>query len=237
MAPALHLLACLAFATIACHAATLSVSNTVGDVRIVNTAGNQLMVSGATPEGAAGRRDIKLVQDGEDIRVEVLPRDSSLDLTITLPLGYALEAITTDGDISVEGMVHLAHLETKTGAIVLKTPLAGLRVALDAAAPPASFVNPDGRLFRTSDVPLGPGQPWRLRDRLDADAIIYGDYRIIAEAPSSIELHEFEPPAGWPLRFHSDAVVELHRTLEPSTADGGSSSDALSSATVDGELV
>lgn len=230
--------ACLALAPIASQAATLTVSNTAGNLRVVNTAGNQLLVSGRTPNGAAGRRDIELIQEGEDVLVKVLPRDSSLDLTITLPLGFALDASTIDGDISVDGMVHSARLETRTGAIVLKAPLAGLRVTLDAAAPPSSFVNPDRRLFRTSDLPLSAGQPWRLRDRLDEGAIIYGDYRITAEAPSSVELKEFEPPAGWPLRFHSDAAVELQRTLEPSATPGeSSSSNESASVSADGDLV
>lgn len=194
-----------------------------GDVRVIVTADAHLNIRGQTASGPVENSDFAITQNGEAVRVEVLPRDSSLDLTVTLPLGYAFEAKMADGDISIEGMVHLVRLETKTGAIRLKAPLDGIRVSLDAAAPPTKFVNPGRHLFRTSDLPLAPGQPWRLRDRLEEDAVIYGDYRITAVAPSSIELTEFKAPQGWLLRFHSDALDELEKTLEPSVASGRAS--------------
>lgn len=225
-------------ATIAGQADTLTVINSAGDVRVVTTADNQLTISGRTPNGAAGRADLDITRDGEETRIDVLPRESELDLTVTIPLGNALEVTTTTGDISVEGMVHLARLHTDTGAIRLKAPLEGIRVSLDAAAPPINFVSPDRQLFRTSDMPLAEGQPWRLRDRLEEDAIRYGDYRITAESPSTIELTEFEPPEGWPLRFPSDALGELHRTLEPALANGNDPrSDELAPTSPDAGLV
>lgn len=227
----------LVWAAIAAQASTLIVSNMTGHVRVVVTADTHLNLRGQTPSGPAENSDFEITQDGEAVRVEVLPRNSSLDLTVALPLGYAIEVDTADGDISIEGMVHLARLKTKTGAIRLTAPLDGIRVTLDAATPPRKFINPDRRLFRVSDMPLAPGHPWRLRDRLDEDAIIYGDYQVAAEAPASIELTEFKAPEGWPLRFHSDAVEELEKTLEPSASSGGFRSDRSASVTADGDLV
>jgi len=197
------------------------------------------MVSGLTPDGAASVEDFSIIRNGEDLRVEVAPRDSALDLKISLPLGYALEVTTTTGDISIEGMVHLVHLETKTGAIRLTVPLQGIRMMLESAVPPPGFVNPNRKLFRTSELPLAEGRPWRLRDRLSDEAIRYGDYQITAEAPSSVELSEFEPPEGWPLRFPWEAVDELQKTLEPDRPASGvaGSDDGITANKAEGDLV
>lgn len=213
-------------AALTCSAAGLTVTNPFGDIRIVSTASTQLAARGVTPDGPASATDLAVTQSGEDVHIEVLPRDTTLDLTITLPLGYGVEATTADGDVSVEGMLHLAHLETKTGAIRIQAPLRGIRVTLDAVVPPPDFVNLDRQLFRTSDLPLAAGRPWRLRDRLAEDAVSYGDYSIAAEAPRSVEFSEFTPPAGWPLRFHWEAARALQDTLEPSQASGAVESAA-----------
>jgi Ca-activated chloride channel family protein len=218
-------------------AASLNVSNDAGNVSIVVTARTQLMVSGRTPSGASEREDLRIVQDGDDVRIDVLPRDTPLDLTISLPLGYGIDATTVAGDISVEGMVHSARLATKTGAVRLRAPLRGIRVSLDSSVAPQEFVNPDQSLFRTSDLPLPPGRPWRLRDRLSEDAISYGDYHISAEAPSAVELSEFAPPADWPLRFPWEATDELQEMVAPDQAAAASgSADQSESQTIDGAV-
>jgi hypothetical protein len=126
----------LVFTAATSMAASLTVSNTAGNVSVVVTAENRLMVSGSTPDGAASVEYFSIIRNGEDLRVEVAPRDSTLDLKISLPLGYALEATTTTGDISIEGMVHLVHLETKTDAIRLTVPLQSIRMMLESAVPP-----------------------------------------------------------------------------------------------------
>lgn len=206
---------------LACSAAGLIVTNSFGDIRIVSTAGTQLTARGVTSSGPSNPGDVAVTQSGEDVRIEVLPRDTALDLNITLPLGYRVEATTVDGDLSVEGMLHLARLETKTGAVRIQAPLRGIRVSLDATVPPPDFVNPDGRLFRTSNLPLPTGRPWRLRDRLAKNAVSYGNYQVVAEAPRDVELSEFTPPTGWPLRFHWEAANALLETLEPSRTSVG----------------
>src|SRR5690606_38321367 len=116
-----------------------------------------------------------------------------------------------DGAISVKGMIHRVRLETDTGDVRLNIPLRGTRLTFDADTPPADFATPDKRLFRTSNIDLAGRKLWRLRDRLSEDSTIYGDYRIKARSPRRVELTPFDPPPGWPLRFHWDAQTELDK--------------------------
>lgn len=221
MTRALRIAAGVALAAVVCGAASLVVVNPAGSVTVVVAAETRLMVNGSTPGGAVGPQDYNVIRSGEDIRIEILPRNSPLDLTVRLPLGFSLEATTTTGDISVDGMVHIVRLETDTGAIRLKAPLRGIRMTLDAAVPPPGFVLPPGRLFRASNIALAGGRSiWRLRDRLAKNAISYGVYRIKTKAPRRVEILPFEPPLGWPLRFHWEATGELQTTLERSKASG-----------------
>jgi VWFA-related protein len=205
-------------------AASLAVNNPEGGVAVVVSPGSRLTVSGMTPNGPAEPSDLYMIRRGQDIRVEVLPRDTQLDLTINLPLGFSLEIETIEGDISVDGMVHLVRLDTDTGAIQLKAPLRGIRMTLDADTAPPGFVNPDRGSFRAGEIELAAGRSlWRLRDRLPENAIYYGAYRIKAKAPREVTLSAFVPPPDWPLRFHWEAPDELRSTLERSTAVVGGS--------------
>lgn len=192
-------------------AASLSVDNQAGGIEVIVTASTRLSVDGRAAEPFVAARDIDIVRSGDDVRLEVRPRESPLDLIVRLPLGFALEAVTRDGSISVQGMVHLAHLETDTGAVRLNIPLRGTRLTFDAETAPADF-NADKRHFRASSIDLADGRTlWRLRDRLPDNSITYGDYRIKSRAPRRVEITPFDPPPGWPLRFHWDAVTELQR--------------------------
>jgi Ca-activated chloride channel family protein len=131
-------------------------------------------------------------------------------------------------------------LETDTGAIRLNIPLRGTRLTLDADVPPPHFTTPDKRFFRASNVDLTEGRKlWRLRDRLPEGSIGYGDYRIKTRAPRQVEITPFEPPLGWPLRFHWDAEAELERLSTPATRPVNSGPAAAPSGPQDanGELV
>lgn len=235
----MRLMAGVALAAAACAAASLSVDNQTGNIEVIVTSSTRLTVDGRSDKPFVAAQDMDIVRSGKDVRLQVRPRQSPLDLIIRLPLGFSLEASTLDGTISVQGMVHLAHLETDTGAIRLSIPLRGTRLTFDAEAPPADF-SADKRLFRASDIDLGGGRKlWRLRDRLPEDSVTYGDYRIKARAPHLVEITPFEPPPDWPLRFHWEAVAELERLSKPVTRPAGSLPAAAASDLEEagGELV
>ena len=212
-----------ALAAATCAAASLSVDNQSGSVEVVVTTANRLSVDGRSAESFVADRDIEIVRIRDDVSLRVRPRESPLDLIVQLPLGFALDASTRDGAISVRGMVHLAHLESDTGAIRLQIPLRGTKMTLDAEVPPPGFTTPDKRLFRAANIELAEGRTlWRLRDRWPEGSVTYGDYRIKARAPRAVEITEFEPPPGWPIRFHWEAATELERLTAPASRPLGS---------------
>lgn len=234
----LRLIAGVAATAAVCAAASLSVDNQAGDIEVIVTASTRLTVDGRSAEPFVAARDINVVRSGDDLRLEVRPRESPLDLTVRLPLGFVLEATTREGAISVQGMVHLARLETDTGDVRLNIPLRGTRLTLDADVPPPDFTTPDKRLFRASNIDLADGRKlWRLRDRLPDNSITYGDYRIKSRAPRRVELTPFEPPPGWPIRFHWDAVTELDRISRPATLPTNAGLAAAALADSSAELV
>ena len=236
----MRLMVGVALAAAVCAAASLSVDNQAGNIEVIVTAATQLTVDGSTAESFVAARDIDIVRSGDDVRLQVRPRDSPLDLIVRLPLGFSLEASTQDGAIAVQGMVHLVHLETDTGAIRLNIPLRGTRLTLDADVAPPDFTTPDKRVFRAANIELAGGRKlWRLRDRLPENSITYGDYRIKSRAPRQVEITPFEPPQGWPLRFHWDAVTEIERLSRPATRPINSGPAAAASDLEDsgGEIV
>lgn len=219
------LMAGLLLAVVSGMAATVEINNPEGDVTVVVTSDTRLLVHGMTPNGPAQSGDVRLARSGQDLHIEVLPRETDLDLTVNIPLGFALNVTTVEGDISLEGMVHLVGMQTDTGSIELKTALRGIRMTLDAEVAPPVFDNPGGGLFRATTIQLAAGKSiWRLRDRMDENAVAYGAYKIKSRAPTAVKLAVFEPPDDWPLRFHWEASQELQRTLDRSSSGGGSSS-------------
>lgn len=230
MLRSMRLIVGAAVAAAACAAASLSVENPSGDIDVIVTADVQLNVEGRSPEPFIASRDLEVVRSGQDFRVHVRPRQSPLDLTVRIPLGFALDAATRDGAISVQGIVHFARLETDTGAIHLNIPLRGTRLTLDAETPPPVF-EADKRMFRASDVDIADGRKlWRLRDRMPDISVTYGDYRIKTRAPREVRITPFSPPPGWPLRFHWDALTEISRISQPA-AQPVEAGPATSSAT------
>lgn len=215
MLRSVRLIAVVAGAAVGCAAASLTVENPSGDIEVIVTADARLSVDGRAAEPFVASRDLAIVRSGQDFRLEVRPRQSPLDLTVRIPLGFALDAATRDGAISVQGIVHFAHLQTDTGAIRLNIPLRGTRLTLDAETPPAEF-EADKRMFRVSNLDLADGRKlWRLRDRMPEISVTYGDYRITTRAPRQVKITSFSPPPGWPLRFHWDAVTEIARLSQP----------------------
>lgn len=230
----------VALAVSACAAASLAVDNPAGSIEVVVTNASSLKVDGRSPVDFVAARDLDILRNGADVRLIVRPRNSPLDLIVYLPLGFSLEANTMDGDITVEGMVHLVRLQTDTGAIRLKIPLRGTQLTFDAEVPPLNFVNPDRGLFRISTVDLSGGRTlWRLCDRLEESDISYGAYHVKARAPRSVEILAFQSPSDWPLRFHWEASKELEKIFDQPVAfsNAGSPSIEASYSEIQGDLL
>ena len=198
-------------------AKTLDVSNDFGAISIEVVAEQRLQIEG-TVNGHPAREDETLIQRRSDrLIVACRPENGApMDLRIRLPLGYALEATTKDGELSIEGMIDRARLYTDTGAVKLRVPWGGTRLNFDADVKPPQISLPSGRKFLDSILDVSNGKTlWRLRDNLHESAIVYGTYRVRAGRPSAVIFEEFDPPTDWPLKFHWEAPPILESILRP----------------------
>jgi Ca-activated chloride channel family protein len=67
--------------------------------------------------------------------------------------------------------------------------------------------------------------------------VTYGEYKIKTRAPSAVRLAPFEPPSGWPLRFHWEAADELARVLRPAVDPRSGADPKLASESPTEDLV
>lgn len=193
-------------------AITLEVHNPRGSVHVKVDPSPRLRVEGIGASRSAGRDDIKTTRMDERIIVRCDPADGEpIDLDVQVPLGFYLEVTTEGGEISVEGMVRRAFLETGTGALRLRVPWRATRLRLDSDEKPDQVTTPRGLKFSSGMVQLDAKRKvWRLRDDLDESSPVYGDLRIRSNAADKVVLEDFEIPDEWPLKmpWQAPAVLE-----------------------------
>jgi VWFA-related protein len=196
-------------------AVTVDVQNRYGAVRV--TVADQEQITLEATRGGERRpsSDASVSRRMDRILVRVSPQDQGpVDLQLTLPIGYRLEAQTTAGELSLEGMLPGARLETETGAVRMAIPWSVARITLDADEKPANLVLPKNQKFLQSIIDISGGRTlWRLRDTLPEFAIVYGGYLVRTRRPDALELTEWKRPADWPIQFHSEAPDVLDRML------------------------
>ena len=226
-------------AAAALQAVTVDVQNRYGAIRVTVADQDQLNVIGVRDGERVSTGAASITRRMDRVLVRAAPQDGGpMDLELTLPIGYRLEAQTTSGELSIAGMLPAARLGTETGAIRLSIPWSVARFTLDADEKPSNVVLPKTRKFFQNVVDISGGRTlWRLRDSLPERAIIYGSYRVRTRRPDAIELSEFDRPPDWPIQFHSEAVPLLDRMLDgegppprPMTQSGSSSFETTESA-------
>ena len=194
----------------------LEVHNLRGGIKIVvgGAGATEVEVRGVDREIDPG--DLQRIESASRTILKAQPDDGPpLDLEVTVPVGYDLDAETKDGDLSLTGMLPRVRMWTETGAIRLELPWNATRMTFDSEEKPAEVRFPPGRRFLESVVDLAGGRTlWRLRDGLSDKDITYGFYTIRAKAPRAVELAEFQPPDDWPLRFHWEAEAELETLID-----------------------
>ena len=196
-------------------AMTLEVHNPKGSVHVRVDPSPRLRIEGLGANRSAGRDDIKTTRMDQRIVVRCEPLDGEpIDLDVQVPLGFYLEVTTQGGDISVEGMVRRAYLETGTGAVRLNLPWRATRLRLDSDEKPDEVSTPRGLKFSSSMVELDAKRKvWRLRDDLDERSPVYGDLRIRGHAVGKVILEDFPIPDEWPLKMPWQAPGVLEDIL------------------------
>ena len=208
------LLAAVAW-SVAAQAVTVDVENRFGAVRVTVADQKQITVEAQRDGEHRPSTEASVSRRMDRVLVRAAPADGGpLDLKLTLPIGYRLEAETIAGAIEVEGMLPAAQLGTETGAVRLAIPWSVARFTLDADAKPANLILPKTPKLTQSVIDISGGRTlWRLRDTLPEKAIVYGSFRVRTRQPAKLELTEFERPADWPIQFHSEAPALLERML------------------------
>lgn len=204
--------------------------------------------SGSIEAAAVDREDVGVVgpsdrlrveRSGERVLVRVSPGDAPVHLKLLLPIGFALDARTETGDITVEGLMPFARLTTDSGAVRLRIPYRGSRFQIDCKAKPVRTDFEQGLKVLTSELELAGGRRiWRYRDPVRDDLSLYANYRVSAGRPSEIAIEDWTMPRDWPLQFHWSAPGALNeivsgarkasRTQGPDEAEtAGSGNDGL----------
>ncbi|MEZ5362125.1 MAG: VWA domain-containing protein [Bryobacterales bacterium] len=208
------LLAAVLAAT-ALQAVTVDVQNRYGAIHVVVADQTQITVEARRGDEQRPLTEASISRRMDRILVRATPQDSGpLDLHVTLPIGFRLEAETESGALTVVGMLPAARLGTETGDIRLSIPWSVARITLDADVKPPNLVLPKGQKFLQSIIDISGGRTlWRLRDTVPELAIVYGSYQVRTRRPQTIELTEFVRPPDWPIQFHSEAPALLERML------------------------
>lgn len=196
-------------------AATLSVDNAFGGVTIVAAEREKPRITARGPDGLGVREDLEVRAAGDRIIVVAAPRNGGpLDVEVELPIGFAVEARTTTGAISLTGSVSFARFDTETGAIRLEAPLRGTRFQLDSSLEPKAVRLPEDsklKFIRSSITLAGGRRLWRLRDSLAERTAVTGTVRVAAKQPDSVTLVDWTPPPSWPVKFHWQAPDLLEK--------------------------
>ena len=182
----------------------LRVENPAGAVRVkvVNTERVRLRRTSRSRPVQAG--DTTTTRLGRKTRIRASPTDGALvDLEVDLPYGHRLEVETSDGPISVTGLIRRADLKTSFGRVELAIPWKSVRFAAALRRKPAHVDIPEH--LRAS---MGsPGEPpvesaWQVDDLRDQRRSLYGTIRLEGVRPDALVLRETAIPEDSPIRMH-----------------------------------
>ena len=195
---------------------TVRVENPAGaiDARVVR--GAEARMRASSPDRAIRDGDIEIIREEGRTTIRVSPRDGArIDVRVSLPYGYYLQASTKSGRIRVEGMIRRAELATATGDLHLKAPWRYTRLALLCAERPGKFEKPGKLKLRVGTrTQAEPEVGWRLTDKLPDTAVVYGRIIARAERPGKGVLEEMDVPADAPVKPPALAAEIIEKILD-----------------------
>lgn len=196
-------------------APTVEVQNPFGAVRVQVRAVPELRLQAYVQARTLSNDDVTLTRDGASLCVLATPPDGArVDLELTVPYGYLLRAVTTNGDISYDGFGK-AELRTDTGAVSLRFPGELTSFDLLSSREPEKFEG-EAEVRRSEEG-------WTARDRLPEwrDAygrvtlLAYGRVTLRADRPRAIRIElTAELPESSPIQPHwraKELLPELFR--------------------------
>jgi Ca-activated chloride channel family protein len=144
--------------------ATVRVENPSGNTAVHTQMGVEKVEVRASPRGRASRPDdVKRTENPDTLLIQCQPADGAvIDLDITLPHSSALETVTGNGTISIDGLIRRAVLVTEAGDIKLTLPWALMRIGVISEITPKQVVPAQIAGLEFAVQPIGGF--WTLRD-------------------------------------------------------------------------
>ena len=182
----------------------VTIENRFGGVFVEIVKGRKLLVGQSGKTREADRGDVFVEQGPQAMRIAARPKDGeAVDLRVMVPFGIPLAIATKDGDIEISGMMQKLSVRTESGALTIAAPWEITRLDLDARRKPPRVAMPPDAKFMQSRIWIGPKESiWRLRDRLDVNAAVYGDIEVKLRNSPELILKTYLPPDDWPLKSH-----------------------------------
>ncbi|MCW5978439.1 MAG: VWA domain-containing protein [Bryobacteraceae bacterium] len=213
-------------------ALTVTVENEGGSISVRVVDAGRITVNRSSPQREATTDDVAIIRQGDVVLVRANPPDGApIDIEVQMPYRVPLQAQTTTGAISVEGLIPHVRLATRSGDIRLTMPWEATRLSIEAANAPANVQLPEGIRFSRRET---PGR-WRLNDRLPDMKITYGLVEVRAEAPGSLTLARAAIPDDSPVKLPWLAAPILDgllpgrrgQTVAPQTASDDANSGGV----------
>ena len=204
------------------RADVVRVNNPFGDITIRVVAEDAVRVGGSGRSRLLAPEDVIIRQTEKEIVVECQPPDdAAIDLEIALPYGVEIEAQTTEGSISLEGLVVRADLSTDTGDIALSAPWKATKLELTAEQRPEEFRGPNELQL----TPRKGSGKWKVIHHFQPSEAYYGDIRVQARAPRSVVLTDQAIPEDASIKLPWQALEILTGILGAGSDNAGEQND------------
>ena len=196
-------------------AVTVEIYNPVGAVSVKVSLAARLRVQATGATRTVTREDTKITRTKDLIVIHCDPADKEpMDLSVVVPLGFAVDVTTLGGDIELEGLIREAWIKTQTGSIRLSVPWDAIRLQLDAERRPKTIELPRSPRFSSGKLRVSEERTiWRLRDRLPVRQVTYGRIRVRADRPGRVRLENQPIPADSPIKMPWQAPEAVDRIL------------------------
>ena len=183
-------------------ALTVRVENPAGSIEARVVTGKEARMRATSPDREVRSGDIEIVREKGRTTIRVQPPDGvRVNVQVSLPYGYYLQAATRDGPIRLEGMIRRAELTTVSGGLYLKAPWRYTRLAILCGDRPGQFEKPKALKLRVGNrTQAEPEVGWRVADRLPDTAVVYGRIIARAEKPEAVVLEAMDVPADAPVK-------------------------------------
>ncbi len=178
---------------------TLAIENPEGNVHVVVVPGQEIQAYNQAAGRAITKEDVRFEKIGETYFIDAFPADlTPIDLFVRVPYAWPLSIKTISGNVTINGNVTSALIETGTGAINLSVPVKTTALFVKSEEQPETLLLPaDSGYRRDGDSKKG----FRVETKRDRAGAI----EIQAFAPSRIFVRDYMPVHD----FDSDKPIPL----------------------------